>query len=315
MPELPEVESTRRSIESHVVGRTIVRVDRGLFAGSVVHGSGDDESLLVGSQISCLARQGKELAIIAQSGVPGRSISTTDEGRLTCENSDTSPLGERVVIVHLGMSGSLRHGVIGEQAGDTSRTFEQAITVMGEPDRHTHITWHLDDGSAMAFRDPRRFGGLTTITGCDGLLTRWKARGDDALGITPHRLQKRLTATRRPIKSALLDQQVIAGLGNIYVDELLFLTRVHPLTAACDLDRRVVASLVRRMQTLLRRSIKSGGSSLRDYVNAQGESGGFQQKHKVYGRSGKRCGRCRSNLETLIVAGRTTVCCPACQVR
>ena len=168
----------------------------------------------------------------------------------------------------------------------------------------------------MRFTDPRRFGGLWTFAQLDVLIDqRWAALGPDALTVTPNELYRRLSATRRSLKAALLDQGLLAGLGNIYVDELLFGTRLHPLTPADTVDRSLAGSLVRRMRTLLTRAIERGGSSLRDYIDGQGERGTQQNHHRVYGRSGQRCYRrsCPAVICCDQVAGRTTAWCPGCQ--
>jgi formamidopyrimidine-DNA glycosylase len=190
------------------------------------------------------------------------------------------------------------------------------------PDRsrnHRHVVWTLDSGRRLVFRDPRRFGGIWTFDSQPALLAaRWASLGPDALAITPRRLREALGATARPIKAALLDQSLIAGLGNIYVDELLFRCRIHPLTpadrlaadhCAADGPRRLVAA----MRRLLHSAIARGGSSVRDYVNANGSRGRFQQRHHVYGRAGLPCRRCAAPLISRPVAGRTTVFCPICQ--
>ncbi len=203
----------------------------------------------------------------------------------------------RCVCIHLGMSGQLRHVTNGA----------------AEP-RHTHVIWTLGGGGRVWFTDPRRFGGVWAFEHTNALhRERWDVLGPDAMRITPAVLWRSLQRTRRALKAALLDQGVVAGLGNIYVDELLFRARLHPLTAACAVERDAVGRLVPMMRRLLARAIAAGGSTLRDYVDATGEAGGFQRQHRVYGRSGQPCRRCGEPLESHVAAGRTTVCCPACQ--
>jgi len=122
-----------------------------------------------------------------------------------------------------------------------------------------------------------------------------------------------LSRTRRGLKAALLDQALIAGLGNIYVDELLFACGLHPLVPAHQVNPAQLPGVVRRMRRLLGRAIEAGGSSLRDYRDADGRPGSYQCCHKVYGRAGLPCARCGRSLASAPVAGRTTVWCPACQ--
>lgn len=270
MPELPEVESVRRSLEPHVVGRRVVAVDA--RRRGVITGDASPAGLLQGGRIERIDRLGKQLALVA------------DDGRVVC--------------VHLGMTGSLRY--LAEANAPT------------EP--HVHLAWRLAGGGTIGFRDPRRFGGVWTFPSLAELRRlRWDALGPDALAITPRQLHAALARKRTPLKAALLDQAVLAGLGNIYVDELLFACRLSPLRPACTLGADEVRRMVPAMRRLLQRAIRAGGSTLRDYVDGQGNAGGFQLRHQVYGRAGQPCRRCRTALLADTIAGRTTVHCPTCQ--
>ena len=293
MPELPEVECVRRSLERLIVGRRVesVRVTR----RDVIRGPSTPTALLLHDRIDHILRHGKQLALVGGTG--------------------------RCVCVHLGMSGQLC--VL--PAGDSDQRKPSPIerpnprsSSNGRPliPPHTHVLWCFEGGSAMRFTDPRRFGGLWTFAQVDALASqRWSALGPDALSITPAELCRRLSSTRRALKAALLDQALVAGLGNIYVDELLFGAGLHPLTPADTIDRALASSLVRRMRTLLTGAIKRGGSSLRDYVDAENQRGSQQDRHRVYGRSGERCRRrsCSANICSDQIAGRTTAWCPGCQ--
>lgn len=266
MPELPEVENVRRTLEPRVVGRRVGRVQ--IARRDVVRGRCTAAALGQGMKLQRIERHGKQLALVFN-------------GACVC--------------VHLGMSGSLRCD------GGTKRD-------------HVHVKWRFEGGEQVQFRDPRRFGGLWTTADMAQLhQQRWRLLGDDALAITPGKLHGRLAGTRRAVKAVLLDQHVLAGLGNIYVDEMLFTARVHPMTRGCDLDTAAVRRLVGVMRRLLQKAIEAGGSSLRDYVDGDGQQGRFQVDHRVYGRDGETCTRCKQTLAKLIVAGRTTVFCERCQ--
>jgi len=203
----------------------------------------------------------------------------------------------RCVCVHLGMSGSLRWRQTGEK-----------VT------KHEHVTWRLNSGGELVFRDPRRFGGLWTFDCVESLLTtRWSALGPDALTVTPRQLHERLQQTTRAIKAVLLDQVIVAGLGNIYVDEVLFRSRLHPATPADRLEAVSVSLIVKHVRAVLKRAIQAGGSTLRDFVDGHGAEGRFQNSHQVYGRATLPCLTCRTALTAMQVAGRTTVYCPSCQ--
>ncbi len=201
----------------------------------------------------------------------------------------------RCVCVHLGMSGRL-------QALPTPRP------------AHTHVVWRFGVGPRLGFIDPRRFGGLWTFPSPAKLqATRWQALGPDALEITPEQLHANLSCTRRALKPALLDQAVIAGLGNIYVDEILFRCGLHPKRIACALPKSCCEDLVQQTRKTLLSAIKAGGSTLRDYRRANGDTGAFQNAHQVYGRSGQPCPQCGRPLLKTILAQRTTVYCAHCQ--
>jgi len=197
--------------------------------------------------------------------------------------------------IHLGMTGRL--------------TVESPAAEIA---KHTHFIATLTPGGQeLRFRDPRRFGGIFWI----GTEQTESNLGPEPLGLRPAQLAKRLAQTRRAIKSALLDQNLIAGLGNIYVDESLFLARIHPLAASNELKTEQVARLNRAIKQTLRRAIRHRGSTLRDYVDANGAGGGFQLKHRVYDRAGEPCRTCRGPIERIVLGGRSTHFCPRCQRR
>lgn len=280
MPELPEVENIRLGLADTVVGQRIAKAD--VRRPDIVKGLCGPAGLLHGRTVARIDRLGKQLALIGNASRNGKQ---TGAGPCVC--------------IHLGMTGSLRYYPADE-------TFK--------PDTHTHVVWHLRHGGRLAFRDPRRFGGLWTFPSTAELQkARWSLLGEDALTITPTRLHALLRRTRRPIKSALLDQSVVAGLGNIYVDELLFGCRISPLRNASGAGLPEIRGLVGCMRRLLGRAICAGGSTLRDYVDAGGRSGGYQLQHRVYGRAGQSCSRCGQPLCVTAVSGRTTVYCAVCQ--
>ena len=289
MPELPEVECVRRSLERLVVGRRVeaVRVNR----RDVIVGKAGPGAMLVGDRIAQVLRHGKQLAIVGE--------------------------GSGCVSVHLGMSGQLCVVPSEHVLPVKQRISGRTGSVKDEPlPPHTHVLWLFEEGLRVRFTDPRRFGGLWTFAHLDQLKAeRWALLGPDALAIGPAQLAEALSKTKRGLKAALLDQSLVAGLGNIYVDELLYNARLHPLLPANKVPRQSVPGLVRRMRTLLSGAIERGGSSLRDYVDAENQRGTQQQRHKVYGRAGQRCKRrgCLGTIESEQVAGRTTAWCPRCQ--
>lgn len=290
MPELAEVETIRRSLESMVVGGVVDRVSTRSLARIIVGQQQDahlvgglSKALGRGQQITALIRHGKQLAMVFDSN--------------------------RVVVVQLGMSGQLfvgRH----DQRG--------RIMLPDAMSTHVHVRWRLQgmDGQlrTLCFRDARRFGCVRLFASVDQLHALWWNRlGPDALTIRATHLRDALQRTKRPIKATLLDQKVLAGVGNIYADESLFLARIRPITSSCDLQADRVKALANAIRQVLRASIKAGGTTLRDFVDGQGESGYHQVRLAVYGRSGLACRRCGTRLVSDKLAGRTTVWCPACQ--
>lgn len=281
MPELPEVERTRLSLAS-LIGRTITRAK--LHRADICDSrSATDASqktkprdLLEHATISSLTRRGKQLAI------------HSDDGRTLC--------------IQLGMSGRLLLLPSG-----TPHPASQTPS-------HTHALWTFDDNSRLLFIDPRRFGGLSTYPTQQALHQfRWSALGPDALSIATHDLARACDHSHRPIKSLLLDQSALAGVGNIYADESLFRARIHPATHASKLAAPQLSSLARAIRFILARAIKAGGSTLRDYADSSGTKGSAQLLHAVYGRASQPCPACNAPLQGLRLAQRATVFCPICQ--
>ena len=278
MPELPEVETVRRSIEPTLTG-AMVRSVRLLRADIVRAGtvSSNARELLAGDTIESLTRLGKQLAIRGSSG--------------------------NVLVVQLGMTGALLL-----QPNQSA-----------PPATHVHCIWELQSprGNAqLLFHDPRRFGGLSCFPSFAELQrTKWAELGPDALTVSAGDLTQALARTRRALKAALLDQSVLAGVGNIYADEALFRARLHPRKLAHRITPPDVARLAEAIRFVLNQSLDARGSTLRDYRDGSGTPGGNQHLLKAYGRAGQPCERCLTPLRETLVAQRTTVHCPTCQVR
>ncbi len=281
MPELPEIAHLSRSLEPVLPGSVVHRV---LLTRPDIVRSRESRtrrpeprvrrsSLLQGERIDRLHRHGKELAIVSRGGA--------------------------AVCVHLGMSGQLWHCPPGERLRRRD---------------HVHCVWHLGDRGRLVFRDPRRFGGLWCYSSLDELAAvRWSRLGPDALGIDTKTLRRTLARTRRSIKAALLDQTVVAGIGNIYADEILFAAGIHPQSTASELPADRYRRLARTIRRLLATAIAHGGSTIRDYVDGRGSAGSYALQHRVYGRARRPCTNCGQPLCRITVAQRTTVFCASCQ--
>lgn len=269
MPELPEVETVRRSLAPVLEGRTLARVEitdprltRPLDPFEVA-------AELEGERVLLVDRRGKYLIVRFESG--------------------------RALLVHLRMTGSFR--------------------VPAEPDAHGRAVLTLDDGTAVAYRDVRRFGTwlLLEPDEVDVYVDARVGREPLADAYRAKHLAERLAGRRAPVKAAILDQRTVAGVGNIYADEALWRARIHPLTPAESLEVDDVKALYRGIREALRAGIRRQGSTLRDYRLPDGGAGGAQHEFKVYGRGGEPCDRCGTPIEKIRVAGRGTWYCPACQ--
>ena len=205
----------------------------------------------------------------------------------------------RSLLVHLRMTGSLRFAGRGALVDDP----------------HTRAVLRLDNGSDVAYRDVRRFGTWELFEGGD-LCPYLEARlGPEPLGpLSAAQLGVRLQGRRAPLKAALLDQRTIAGLGNIYVDEALWISCLHPLRVAGSLDDAELGRLHRAIRRVLRKGIERQGSTLRDYTQPDGSYGSMQDEFRAYGRGGEPCDRCGAPLVRIVVGGRTTTYCPDCQI-
>jgi formamidopyrimidine-DNA glycosylase len=275
VPELPEVETVRIRLEPKLVGRRFerVRIDDPRLVRP--YEPMEVAAELEGERVEALERRGKYLIVRFASG--------------------------RSLLIHLRMTGSLRHDATGSL----------------EDDSHRRAVVRLDDGSDVAYRDVRRFGTWLLLE--PGELGPYldTRLGSEPLadGFTPGELRRRLAGRRAPVKAALLDQRTLAGMGNIYVDEALWRARIHPLRPAGDLTRAEVKRLLPAIRAALEVGLARQGSTLRDYRLPDGESGSMQDEFKVYGRGGEPCDRCGTPIERTRAGGRTTWYCPHCQPR
>jgi formamidopyrimidine-DNA glycosylase len=287
MPELPEVETVRRGLEPALVGARFAAVEarradlRVPFPDRFVQ-------RLTGRRIEALTRRAKYL------------LAALDGGE--------------TLVMHLGMSGSFRV----EQDGETLvQTFHYERS---KKETHDHVVFTLDSGTRIIYNDPRRFGSMI-LTPTASLATRPAFRD---LGVEPlsedfdaAHLQAVLEGARTPLKSALLDQTRIAGLGNIYVCEALHRARLSPLREAGTLSgkKREATALAKAIRDVLEEAVEAGGSTLRDHRRTDGELGYFQHSFAVYDREGAACPhpRCRGTITRIVQGGRSTFYCPVCQ--
>ncbi|MBT0957407.1 bifunctional DNA-formamidopyrimidine glycosylase/DNA-(apurinic or apyrimidinic site) lyase [Alphaproteobacteria bacterium KMM 3653] len=282
MPELPEVETVKRGLAPVMEGYTITAADvrrpdlRWPFPP-------DMAARLTGQEVLSLGRRSKYLLVHLGSG--------------------------ETLIVHLGMSGRMLI------SGET-----QGVHYMNHaaPEKHDHVVFDMSGGARVTFNDPRRFGAMD-LAPTEGLEAHKliASIGPEPLGNTfnaPY-LAEKLAGKRRPIKSALLDQRIVAGLGNIYVCEALHRAGISPTRLAGQISEKRIGALVPIIRSTLEEAIEAGGSSLKDHRQADGDLGYFQHRFLAYDREGAPCPRegCGGEIKRIVQSGRSTFYCPRCQ--
>ena len=289
MPELPEVETVRRGLEPALKGHVVkaLAVRRGDLRVAFPQGFAER---VKGRRVAGLRRRAKYLLLDLEGG--------------------------ETVIMHLGMSGRFTiHGPLAPPA--MPGRFHNQISADGSGSgKHDHVVFETEEGTRIVFTDHRRFG-LMLMTKTDAVEEHalFDGLGPEPLGddFTPAVLSAALKGKKTPIKSALLDQRVVAGLGNIYVCEALFRARISPKRLARTVAGPRSEKLVPIIKAVLKEAIKAGGSSLRDYKKADGEIGYFQHHFAVYDREGEPCPGCKGTIKRIVQAGRSTFYCPTCQ--
>ena len=281
MPELPEVETVARGLQRSVAGRRILSVRLGKT--DFIDDPSALEQHLPGRQIEKVERYGKFmlLRLSALHGVEHRA-----------RNGDAAPAS---LLVHLGMTGNLA-----------------PYPAAKPPEKHTHVFLELDDGRELRYTDPRRFGRMAYLPEAS-VAAELVPFGADPLEVSAEEFVSRMRSRRARIKALLLDQSVLRGVGNIYADESLWRARIHPAKVASTLNKKQAQTLRRVLQDVLSKAIASGGSSISDFLDAEGEPGEYQRHHRAYDREGKPCYRCRAKIRRTIVAGRSSYFCPRCQ--
>lgn len=287
MPELPEVTVVVRGLEQLAAGQQINQFEV-LSPGSWQIDETAAGAFLSNSKIVACRRRGKVVVIDLDSGYS--------------------------LLVHLKMTGQLVY-VPDDQSLEQVGFGHPSPSLIGQlPDKTTRVIFGLDDGR-LFFNDGRKFGWVRLLpTGAIDESEPVVKLGPDALSITTDQLKSGLANKRRGIKACLLDQTILAGCGNIYADESLWASRIDPRLGVDCLSDSQIDNLRSNLQQILQLSIDSGGSSSRNYVNAEGRRGDYLSKFaRVYGRAGQPCHRCQSPIERTVVAGRGTHWCPPCQ--
>ncbi len=311
MPELPEVETIARGLAKRVTGDVIESVWLGQKKEPLKSPAHEIAAALDHSRIVSVHRMGKHIVI--ELDPVGRALpSTSSEQALPANrqnrkrnrtgpktnSSNAQTAADKSVrptkaqwIVHLGMTGRL-----------------QVCDANEEVAKHTHAIAKLASGRELRFVDPRRFGRLSVATSA-----KFDATGIEPLEIESDDFIELFRGRKTPIKSALLNQKLLRGVGNIYADESLFRAGIRPRRRAASIKRDQLAKLSHELKEVLKEAIALGGSSVSDYVDADGEEGFFQLEHRVYGREGEPCLVCKTPIKRVVIAGRSSHYCPKCQ--
>ncbi|WEV70426.1 bifunctional DNA-formamidopyrimidine glycosylase/DNA-(apurinic or apyrimidinic site) lyase [Lactobacillus sp. ESL0785] len=273
MPEMPEVETVRRTLMPLIKEKMITKVT--LWYPKIIASDHDEfVKKVAGCKVLTIDRYAKYLLI-----------------RLS---------GDLTIVSHLRMEGKYR-----------------LTTIAAPKDKHDHVQFAFSDGTALRYNDVRKFGRMQLVeTGTEKIVTGISKLGyePNSAAFTTEYLQAGLKRKKKNIKSTLLDQTVVAGLGNIYVDEVLWKTKIHPLSVASQISAAKVAQLHDNINALITLAIAKRGTTVHTYLDANGETGGFQKMLQVYGHQGEPCARCTTPLEKIKVNGRGTTFCPNCQV-
>jgi formamidopyrimidine-DNA glycosylase len=303
MPELPEVETIARGLAKRVTGDAIESVWLGQKKEPLKSPASAIAATLEHSRIAAVRRMGKHIVFDLEQNRVGRALlSAKSRGaNRKPKEEQTSTIvqaqaGEGTKtkaqwIVHLGMTGSLR-----------------VCEPQTEVAKHTHAILRLSSGRELRFVDPRRFGRLSVAQAGD-----FDATGIEPLEADLDPFLKLFHGRKTPIKSALLNQKLLRGVGNIYADESLFRAGLRPKRRASTITRDQLTKLLAAIKEVLKEAIALGGSSISDYVDADGEEGFFQLQHRVYARESEPCLVCKTPIKRVVIAGRSSHYCPQCQ--
>jgi formamidopyrimidine-DNA glycosylase len=287
MPELPEVETIARGLDQRVSGEMIDSVWIGSRPQPLKSPAAEIASTLEGKKILRVHRAGKHIVFDLEAAARKSPSPKSNKGK----SIKAKPSAQTAQwIVHLGMTGRL---VVCEPAAEVAK--------------HTHLIAKLASGRELRFIDPRMFGKLSVHAG------GFDPGGVEPLEVDEARFIALFRGRKTPIKSALLNQKLLRGVGNIYADESLFRAGLRPRRRASTITRQQLGKLHEAVRAVLREAIAAGGSSVSDYVDADGEEGFFQLQHRVYGREAEPCMVCGNAIRRVVLGGRSSHYCSQCQ--
>jgi formamidopyrimidine-DNA glycosylase len=308
VPELPEVETIVRGLARRVGGETIASVWIGSRPQPLKSPAPEIVRMLEGAHIAGVRRAGKHIVFELSKGGSVRPIT---EAALPRDRRQSHQPGKRAVWRPRRVAGATVNAAANQNAHWVVHLGMTGRMVVCEPDaervKHTHLVATLASGRELRFIDPRMFGKLSV-----------HAAGFDPGGVEPLEVDEKTFVSlfhsrKTPIKSALLNQKLVRGVGNIYADESLFRAGIRPRRRASTITRAQLGKLYHSVREVLQEAIELGGSSISDYVDADGEEGFFQLQHRVYGREGERCLVCKTPIRRVVLGGRSSHYCPKCQ--
>ena len=278
MPELPEVETVAKGLRQTIVGKKVKDI-QAIFPAIVKQKFNIFKQAVTQRKIKGVRRRAKYLLI------------------------DLS--GGKTILVHLGMTGNLLLAVRPELKASPTLNCN----------KHDHLVFKFSGSNAcLYYNDQRKFGKIKVFdTDKENQVPELKKLGPDAIDITPSEFADIFRRRKGRIKSALLNQQIVAGLGNIYADESLFEARINPAQKVDELSKPKLIQLHKAINKILQKAIKAGGSSIDNYLNIDGRMGEFQLQHMVYGREGEKCKRCGAKIKRIKISQRSSYFCPRCQ--
>jgi formamidopyrimidine-DNA glycosylase len=295
MPELPEVETIVQGLARRVTGDAIESIWLGRKPEPLKSPAREIAAALENSRIADVRRMGKHIVFDLEANDVGRTPLGQTQGKNSLvkgQRRKHSSLGAKAqFIVHLGMTGRL-----------------QVCDPQEEILKHTHAIAKLASGRELRFVDPRRFGRLSVVR-----RGHFDTAGIEPLEIAADRFVQLFRGRKTPIKSALLNQKLLRGVGNIYADESLFRAGIRPRRRASAITGDQLLKLVAAIKEVLEEAIALGGSTISNYVDSNGDEGFFQLQHRVYGREGESCLVCKAPIKRIVIAGRSSHYCPKCQ--
>ncbi|MBH0095279.1 bifunctional DNA-formamidopyrimidine glycosylase/DNA-(apurinic or apyrimidinic site) lyase [Psychrobacter sp. NZS113] len=309
MPELPEVETTKTSL-APLLGQQVIDVK--IFQPKLRWAMPDDLDILVDFTLASVERRAKYLIL---NFLPA---SSNDSNAM----AQSDKLAPQQLLIHLGMSGSLQQ----HSYGTDKRKHDHLVIVFNnadntksqlhyyDPRRFGSVLWYQDySAKLLDHLGPEPLSDVFTADYLYHLIQRTSVSGENSEATVANKAKSKKQPISRPIKSVIMEQQVVVGVGNIYAAESLYLSGIHPATPSHKLSYDQIVILVDHIKVILKKAIALGGSTLRDFTVASGQTGYFQQTLNVYGRQGEACPHCQTTLENIKLNGRASVFCPSCQ--